>query len=98
MSHRIDLQDLTDQKLRKFEVCRVNFSKIGQLDSGPISPSPLKHKKLGEIGPESNGHRKAEKQLKMCLRKGQFLRNWPYIPQIFSVFGQLSLGYHSDVT
>ena len=28
MSHRIDLQDLTDQKLRKFEVCKVNFTKI----------------------------------------------------------------------
>ena len=70
MSHRNDIQDLTDQKLRKIDVFRVNFSKIdpfwnrfwylsqtsdGLLDSGPIFPSSMGFNGLGEIGPESNG-------------------------------------------
>ena len=47
------------QNRRKWAVLKLggfySWPNFGPLDSGAISPSPLKHKELVEIGPGSNG-------------------------------------------
>ena len=62
------------------------WTKIGPLDSGQISPSPLKPIELGEIGPESNGPSEVWERNQNLFQKGSIFEKLTLNTSIFLSF------------
>ena len=63
-----------------------SWTKIGPLDSGAISPSPLKPIELAKIGPESNEPSERCKELQKLSKKGSIFEKLTLHTSIFLSF------------
>ena len=72
--HKTERLLISIQNRRKWAVLKLgggcSWPNFGPLDSGDISPSPLKPIELGEICPDSNGPPEGCKQLQKLSQKG----------------------------